>query len=512
MHEQDFLSSGNGTVNAYLLLLTAAGLLSASFVARSVINIRYKGFWAFALVHVGMSWWTICYLGEQLAPPESRMLWFQLKFAGIGLIAPSWMIYISYHVGRPLAPWAMALCYWEALVLVPVIFTNPTHRLLYKEVYWSGEMAATNGPLALVHILWNYGLLITAAAMLVRGMIAHKSHRRQLLSLFLAGLFPWVGSIANEFLKADPSLRAYIPLNPTLPGFVLSSLATGWAIFRWRILNPRSIAREHLFDTMADALVILDDRDIVADVNRAAADVIRSGSRRLVGVPAHKVFARWPNLIRRFGDLKSAHAEIWMETNAGPRCYDFHIHPLTGSGGEHIGRLLAGRDITERKELEDKLRFLGNHDSLTGLYNRAFIEEESERIRKGRSFPVSVMVFDVDSLKELNDTQGHHAGDELIRSMASFLLSCFRGDDLVARMGGDEFWVILPKSDRETLNAIEKRIDEEIVRFNEGRAHPLSFSHGSAIIESADAWTDGIRAADLQMYAIKKGRKGAARA
>ena len=116
-------------------------------------------------------------------------------------------------------------------------------------------------------------------------------------------------------------------------------------------------------------------------------------------------------------------------------------------------------DITERKLMEIESQFIGTHDNLTKLYNRAFFEEELSRLEKSRLFPVSIIMIDVDELKIINDTQGHAVGDKMLQRMAKVLKESFRAEDVVARIGGDEFVVVLPMTGENAANLAQKRIN-----------------------------------------------------
>ena len=178
--------------------------------------------------------------------------------------------------------------------------------------------------------------------------------------------------------------------------------------------------------------------------------------------------------------------------------------PGTSSGGV-VGALL---DISERKQAELKLRYLSSHDILTGIYNRAYFDEELERLKKGRKFPVSIVMADVDRLKEVNDQQGHAAGDELLKHAAEVLKNAFRREDVVARVGGDEFAALLPNTDETALREAMERLQQHLVQSNEGHApQPLSLSIGAATAQNGEELMASWRLADQRMYRQKKGRK-----
>ena len=100
------------------------------------------------------------------------------------------------------------------------------------------------------------------------------------------------------------------------------------------------------------------------------------------------------------------------------------------------GDIAVVTDLTDQKRVEEKLAYHGTHDALTGLYNYAHFESELSRLESSRQYPVSVVIADVDNMKPVNDSQGHAAGDELLRCAATVLASGFRTGDTVARIGG----------------------------------------------------------------------------
>lgn len=130
--------------------------------------------------------------------------------------------------------------------------------------------------------------------------------------------------------------------------------------------------------------------------------------------------------------------------------------------GEIIGAVVTFLDITERKKAEDDIRHLSYHDSVTGLYNRMFLEEEIKRLDTERNLPISIIVGDVNGLKLTNDVFGHAAGDILLQKVAEILKRVCRADDIIARVGGDEFVILLPKTQGEKAEEIILRIKNEV--------------------------------------------------
>lgn len=174
------------------------------------------------------------------------------------------------------------------------------------------------------------------------------------------------------------------------------------------------------------------------------------------------------------------------------------------SMGGVVGALL---DISERKRNETKLRYLSTHDMLTGIYNRAYFDEELERLKLGRKFPISIVMADVDRLKQTNDRLGHAAGDELLKQAAELFKGAFRREDVAARIGGDEFAALLPGTDEAALTEAMERLQQRLANSARERGwNMLSLSIGAATAHSGGEMTAAWRTADERMYQVKKGR------
>ncbi len=167
-----------------------------------------------------------------------------------------------------------------------------------------------------------------------------------------------------------------------------------------------------------------------------------------------------------------------------------------------------------RHKADRQIRNLSFHDQLTGIYNRRYFELEVARLDRSREHPIAVISADLDGLKLINDTIGHSEGDHYLQAGAEVLKSALRASDILARVGGDEFALLLPRTDRAAAELLVNRIRRKINEYNlEQTDLPLSISLGLAVSESADyPLKETYRMADNSMYTdkLQQGKKARA--
>ena len=181
------------------------------------------------------------------------------------------------------------------------------------------------------------------------------------------------------------------------------------------------------------------------------------------------------------------------------------ITPLRDESDAITRFIAVKQDISERKLAEAALRHKSTHDILTDLYNRVFFDEELQRLEGGRKYPVSIVMVDVDHLKQTNDSQGHAAGDALLKQVAIALTTAFRSEDVVARIGGDEFAVLLPSTGVESARISLQRVRQVINEYNSAHPEaPISISLGVSTTRQPGSLLKALKEADADMYLEKR--------
>ncbi|MDW7671236.1 MAG: diguanylate cyclase [Bacillota bacterium] len=272
---------------------------------------------------------------------------------------------------------------------------------------------------------------------------------------------------------------------------------------------------EALFTNSSDAIVFFDKNHHILDINQSFTTIFGYTLDEIRGNNLDDVITR-PSIRREAVELTH---QVMAGTPVSQEAVRYHKNGtaievlVKGLVVEVDGEITGGygiyTDITEQKKAYQEIRYLSYHDKLTGLYNRAFFEEEIKRLDCPRNWPLSIIIGDVDDLKKTNDLYGHQMGDKLLIRIAKILDASCRTDDIIARWGGDEFALLLPGSSEANARAVAERITRQCEKCRGLPVKP-SLSLGVATKDRPEQKVESLfRQAELEMYGHKDHRNGA---
>ncbi len=470
---------------------------------------------AFLRMILALQIWALGFAVEMMAVNLSgKVFWANLQFVGILLLPLSWMEVALHFTG-----YAKSVKKYLTIFSIPVvlvyasILTNDFHHLFRVAPYLdcsSGPfcfLVNDYGAIFYVYAVYSYLLFISNVVLLARSIVITKPlYRQQIIMLLLALAFP----LATDVLYVA-GISPIPNYNFTPVTFSLASVFVAIALFRFRLFNIKPLAYDMVVENLGDGVLILDNDNLIVDINPAAQKLLGVTSKEAIGEAVQVVLARWPDLVARFLDVPSIQTVVAIETHGETLHFDIRISPISNRTGLRYGRVVTIRDVTERTRLLQEIEAQAITDPLTGLYNRRhflqiFEQEISRSVRYKE--PLSLLMFDLDHFKDINDTYGHIAGDYALQEIARLLKNNLRNCDLVGRYGGEEFIILLPGSDKEaayrTADRIRAQLSSRVFHFEEDDFH-ITTSIGVAELNEVapGALAPLIKAADNALYRAK---------
>lgn len=485
--------------------------------------------WLFAL-------WGLVYAVELGAWSGAVAVLHEFRTVLFLSVAPLWMIFVLQYTGREgwLTLPFKALLFAVPLATLVLIFTNEDHGLV-----WAYEGAREEGPLLVADPAYGpwfwtdfayASLLVLAGTTLLVLMLARSQrlYAKQSASLLLGVAGPW-GVYAAYTLRLNPGMGVLPGLNPTVVTFVPAGLALAWGLYRYRLLDISPVAHDAVVEGMSDGTMVLDTRGRIVDLNPSAARILRCRPDQVVGESFREVMSkkgkaapmrggRGNDLLTRYEEKGQANEEITLGEGDDTRHYDLALSGLHDGWGKRTGHLVVLHEVTERKLAVERLDRMAHYDALTGLPNRTlFYERLSQEVARTRRTAASsgsmlaLMFLDLDRFKMINDTLGHEVGDLLLQETARRLKASVREYDVVARLAGDEFTVILPEieSTRDAAD-VAGRILRSIAEpfLLDGNELTITTSVGVCFYPSdGHDPTSLVKNADAAMYRAKAGGK-----
>lgn len=323
------------------------------------------------------------------------------------------------------------------------------------------------------------------------------------MPLFILGsLLPWVSMMLNLFNAGGLGIDYIAILTPLTLGLL------GLIVSDRNFLRLKPLARDNVFETVSEGIIVLDSQNCLADFNPAAAEIMTFLTRESIGRTLGDLAVDCPALVQLATDGDPV--EVERVVGGAPRYYSARLSTVHNELRQHIGRIISLTDSTDKVEaihlLQDnqqRIEHLSLHDQLTGLYNRRHYEAALLQSEVQRQYPLTLIMADVNGLKMVNDAFGHGAGDALLVAAAGLLQRCCRPEDVLARIGGDEFAIMLPQAGEAEVRAFLDRLDAEARSASEAPI-PVSLSVGYGIrTKGRQRMEDVQKQAEERMYKEK---------
>lgn len=437
-----------------------------------------------------------------------KNIWMLKLLVGLFIVASvlQMLVHRHFEVAQPILGASLLLVLagfvvrrrWPRLTMILTLVM----LFIYLNVMVFTDLSVTNyiflGLLPLLSLMYHHYLAVAVAGAL------------HLLSMLYLALAYRGALLSGKLERGDAAFFVVYGL------FILSFCLI--YVLTTKMLSPR---------TESDKLPLNDILESASvgvwayDLSKMELEV-SSGFEQITGYSKESLKGRQVQEIIYPADLKLfleiQHELILRKTNSTKECrivrpdgeirwFQNRARPYFNNHG-HLVRLEGVViDITERKQLEEKIQFLAYHDELTGLANRAkFYAKYAET--QGQGEPVALMFLDLDNFKEVNDTYGHEAGDELLKNIAGRLVTLVRAEDMVCRLGGDEFVILLVGLQEDGVLKVLDRIRSSLAEGYVYRGRRISISASIGISLSPDgnaSLEDMLRLADATMYDVKRG-------
>ncbi len=270
-----------------------------------------------------------------------------------------------------------------------------------------------------------------------------------------------------------------------------------------------------ILNTIPEIIILLDKEGYYLDILTSESEDLVDKKDNLIGKNVRNVlpinvankYLKYCNIVYQGRKIKSF--DYMLSNNNKKKYFNVIFSPVNYSSKKDNLIVATIRNITDLKESEKHLEYLSFHDEMTGLFSRRYFENELKCLESSRKLPITIVIGDLDGLKYVNDNYGHKMGDEYIIKVAEILKSTARSEDIIARIGGDEFAIILSDTNCSQAEKLCHRIQNNITKFNKEQkpVKPLSISLGFEVMkDSSQGLSKIFNKADQKMY-INKGRK-----
>jgi PAS domain S-box-containing protein len=344
----------------YLIPLIASVVISAALVISVWPRRRVTGGTSFIVLMASVMVWSLAaVLTHTHDGLEAKLFWTNVQYIGVVFVPAAWFVLVMDYTGRGghITPRTLALLAVHPILTHIVIWTDPLHAQFRTQVWLETQgpfpmLGTVMGPAFWAHTAYSYGLLFVGAALL---LWAHwhgpRAYRRQSGILFLAVFAPWMVNALSVF-----QVTPFRHLDLTPFGFTVTGLAMSWSMWRHQLLDLIPVARDQVLESMHTGVIVLNLNHRVVDINPAARHMLGLEGVDMVGMRLSERLPEHTEVLDDYREVYEAIDEVVIGEGWDRRVFELQISPLRNTHGDPVGRLVVGRDITDRKRVEAALR------------------------------------------------------------------------------------------------------------------------------------------------------------
>ena len=384
----------------------------------------------------------------------------KMEYFGAPFMSAFWMIFSYKFNFKKKAPLKITIL----IMIIPFLTlflsaTNEYHNLIYTNVSafeFDGYLISklSKGPWYFVNIIYSYSVQLFGTVVFFRAW------RRAGYRYGIPAYWMLLGSIWPALVNFI-YLAGFSPLGLDLTPFGLSLSAVFFyiALFRYDFLELKEIVKDVAFSEINEGIIVIDDKNRLIDFNKACKKIFDWLDLKHIGTDVSN-FKDGREILEQKSDL----FEMRLLNNDTQRYFEFR-KTMLNENNKNVGCVYFIQDISKQKEMIQVLNKMANYDSLTQIYNRRRLMEEAEKVllqSKRFGYFISFLMIDIDHFKMINDRYGHLAGDEILKKLAKVCKDRIRRTDILGRFGGEEFLIILPDANKESVVKVATDIKESI--------------------------------------------------
>jgi diguanylate cyclase (GGDEF)-like protein/PAS domain S-box-containing protein len=446
---------------------------------------------------------------------HDALFWSGIQYIGISFLPMIYLAMAISYTGKYSRNAKLLLIFMALFGIITLGIHNTTeqHGYYYRDIALHQDssltiLTFTKGVWYVVNAVY-LNLSILAGSMLFLNFIfkAPDEYKKQAALMLAGSLSPWLG-----YAIYLGGLSAYnIDLTPIM--LTVASPIWALALFKYRLFDLSPVARDFIFESMTDGMIIVDSKGRLVDFNNAASRIFSHIKKKSIGKDLSSILAPYPEIISMLGSsCKNPACEIIRETDNRLEHFRVQTSPLTTKRNGEIGKIIALMNTTEQAALMEELQKLATTDELTGILNRReFISASLKEINRAKRFSryCTLIMFDIDYFKSINDIYGHNEGDRALKHIVNIVKDNIREIDIFGRYGGEEFTLLLPEVNNDagiqTAERLRSSIEKIPLPLKSGSIS-ITASFGVAVFHREEINLDElIRRSDEAMYQAKAG-------